>query len=148
MNARQIEPGGQDEANTLIQEEVNRLALAQAEQGAELDVDSEADRESENNEDRIGKYETGEELDGPEMEYEFEPGGKLGVPEPEFEERRERTEPRATDGEQDLEREIAEIVREDELQKLEERIETDGPMVGEIVEAGDDEGDTGIDFLV
>jgi hypothetical protein len=126
----------------LIQEEVNRLALAQAEQGAELDVDSETDQESEDNEDGIGKYETGEGLDGPEMEYESEPGGKPGVPEPEFEERRERTEPRDTDGEQDLEREIAEIVREDELQRLEERIETDGPMVGEIVEAGDDEADT------
>jgi hypothetical protein len=77
---------------------------------------SEADQEREDNEDEVGKYETGEELDDLEMEHAFELEEKLGVPEPEFEERRERTEPGAADGEQDLEREIGGIVREDELQ--------------------------------
>jgi hypothetical protein len=147
-NAHQIEPGGQNKANTLIQEEVNQLALAQLEQGVELDVDSEAYQEREDNEDGIGKYETEEERDAFEMEYESEPEEKLGVLEPEFDERRERTEPRTTDGEQDLEGKMAGIVREDELQNLEERMDIDGPMVGEIVEAGDDEGDTEMDFLI
>jgi hypothetical protein len=105
-------------------------------------------KKEKDNKDRIGKYETEEELEDPEMEYESEPEGELGVLEPEFDERRERTEPRTTDGEQDLEGKIAGIVREDELQNLEERMERDGPMVGEIVEAGADEGDTKINFLI